>query len=221
MNDKLTPIKIILAGIGCLLIFSLPVISILAIWNFEPSNILEGILLISNNPDNSDNYNFEIRAGEDTLLTSSIINEGQVVTITPRSNPAELIIIDSAQIEGEVVYGTEGEELLKQGFWHHPASVYPGEKGVSVIFGHRRYHLPPSKNTFYNLDQVNMGDRIEILLQDGTWLDYTIINIEIINPDSLHDVVNEETDEYLVKLITCHPLGTSLQRLVITAEKSF
>ncbi|MBN2015916.1 sortase [Candidatus Dojkabacteria bacterium] len=219
MKSDTNPVKYILACLGFLVLFSMPIVAVLAMWDFKPSNIKNELIDMFNPSNKSGNYNFEIPAGEDALLTSNILNESRDITITPRSNPATLVIIAYAAIEGPVVYGTDGEALLRQGFWHHPASVYPGEQGVSVIFGHRRYHLPPAKDTFYNLDKVNIGERVEISLSDGTWLEYTVIETKIINPDEINNEINEQTDKYIVKFVTCTPLGTSSQRLVVVCER--
>ena len=76
------------------------------------------------------------------------------------------------------------------------------------------------KYTFYNLDKVKKGDIIKIKLEDEVLVEYTVINSEIVNPEALQDILNEQTDKYLLKLITCTPLGTDKQRLIVTAEKT-
>ena len=223
MDSKGAILKNFITIIGCLMLFSIPLLGIFMLWDFDLTNTSSSIksLLIPKTSEQSGNYNFTIVPGEDAILTTQIKDQGTDVTVVPRSNPAVLLKIDSASIEGSVVHGSDGEDLLKQGFWHFPASVYPGEQGLSSIFGHRRYHLPPEKDTFYHLDKVNVGDRIEIMLQDSTWLEYTVTNTEIIYPSQLQDVLNEQTDKYMLKLFTCTPLGTDEQRLIITAEKTF
>lgn len=223
MDTQFNFLKFIFAAAGCVIVFSLPIIGILAIWDFDTKTLADGFnsLFEDNSPISENDYNFEIPAGEDALLTSNIENDSRSIAITPRSNPASYVTMESAQIEGPVVYGQDGTEMLKQGFWHYPGSVYPGEKGTSVIFGHRRYHVPPAKDTFYNLDKVNVGNRVEIELQDGTWLEYTVINVEVINPEDLYAAITEQSDEYLIKFITCTPLGTDKQRLIVTAKKTF
>jgi len=212
-------IKNIILVIIFIILLSSPIIGILILWDFDISELKNSLLSFgnSNKNNNSFNYNFDIEPSEDELLTSSLTNQKEISHISIK---AELIIIDSIEIEGKIVYGSEGEELLRQGFWHYPGSKYPGEEGISIIFGHRRYHLPPDKDTFFNLDKVKIGDRIEIKLIDGTWLEYTVINIISIDPVTLENLLNEQSDRYLLKLITCHPLGTSKERLIVTAEKS-
>ncbi len=220
MEKKSDLIKYFLYSIGCFVILLLPFIGILALWDFDTNKFAEDIKDFFKNSDDT-SYNFEIPAGEDNLLTTSVKSSSESANINHEGLQAILLSVNSADIEGPIVYGVNGEELLRQGFWHHPATVYPGERGVSVIFGHRRYHLPPAKDTFYNLDKAEIGDRIEIKLKDGTWLEYTVINIDILDPTNLESVISEKTDRYLLKLITCTPLGTDRQRLIVTAEKSF
>lgn len=226
MEDKTSTIQIILVSLGCLFMLTLPVFAILAIWGFDLTNLQSSVedvnpLADESPPASFGKYNFEVSAGEDALLTSTLLNEGRNAEITRRDNPAILIKMASADIEGPIVYGKDGEELLRQGFWHYPSSAYPGDKRTSYIFGHRRYHLPPAKDTFYNLDKVKEGERIEIKLQDGSWLEYTVVKTEVIWPDELHDLLSQTEDEFYVKFITCTPLGTSDQRLVVTARKAF
>lgn len=224
MNQSTSIIKYTSLFIGCLVIFSIPIIGILAIWGFDIDNLKTSfsdlVVLGDNTYIQQDDQNFEVQAGEDALLTTTIINQGREIEITKSDKKALKIFIKSAQIEGSVVYGHDGKELLKQGFWHLPGTLNPGEKGVSAIFGHRRHHLPPLKDTFYNLDKVGVGDRVEVELEDGTWLEYTVVKVDVVNPEDLIDVINEQSGESLIKLITCTPLGTDLQRLVVTAEKT-
>ncbi|MBU0975592.1 MAG: sortase [Patescibacteria group bacterium] len=220
MNENFNPIKLLFATIGCLLVFSIPVIGILAIWGFEPNEIKEQITnFFPKSDEKDDNYNFEIPAGEDELLTSTIINEGKKAKVTQKENPASWLSIPSADIEGEIVYGTDGESLLRQGFWNHPISIEPGEIGISAIFGHRRYHLPPNKNTFYNLDMVKVDDRLEVKLKDGTWLEYKVVNVDVVDPDKVDSIITEKSESSIIKLITCTPLGTDEKRLIVTAER--
>ena len=224
MGQGFNFLKFIFVSLGCILVFSIPIIGILAIWGFDTTSLKEGFASLfpeETNVLSEKDYIFDIPAGEDEILTPTLKNESRQIEISPRANPAKLLVIDSVQIEGPIVYGQDGEELLKQGFWHYPTTVYPGEKGVSVIFGHRRHHLPPAKDTFYNLDMVNIGNRLEIQLQDGTWLEFTVTNVEIINPEDLYSLVSQQSDEHLLKLVTCTPLGTDKQRLVVTAKKTF
>ncbi|MDD3647655.1 MAG: sortase [Candidatus Dojkabacteria bacterium] len=220
MNENFNIFKLFLGALGCIIVFAIPVLGVLAIWGFDPEVIKEQINnIIPKQDEDSQNYNFEIPAGEDELLTSTIINESKKAKVTPKENPASFLSISSADIEGPIVYGTDGESSLREGFWNHPISVEPGETGVSAIFGHRRYHIPPAKDTFYSLDKVNVGDRIEVRLKDGTWLEYKVTAVDIVKPEKIDSIITKKADKSIIKLITCTPLGTDEKRLVVTAER--
>lgn len=219
MNDRQDPLKIIGLLFGCFFVVITPILGILVVWDFDLNNIKDSVFSFFGYEKSMNNYAKAVQPGEDSLLTSTIINEAEGKNITPRSNPAVSMTIKSADINGPIVYGQDGENLLKEGFWLHPASVYPGDIGVSVIFGHRRHYLPPAQNTFYNLDKVKNGDRVEVKLEDGSWLEYSVTNSEVVDPDKLSSIINSHSDKDIVKFITCTPLGTSEKRLVVTAER--
>jgi LPXTG-site transpeptidase (sortase) family protein len=124
------------------------------------------------------------------------------------------IHIDPVDIKGYIYQG-KTSETMNQGFWHYPISQYPGEKGNVVVIGHRFQHLPPAKNTFYNLDKLKIGDEVVISHTEGEYK-YIVVDMHVIDPTDIS--VLEETEDYRLTLITCTPLWTSEKRLVITAK---
>lgn len=205
-------------GVGCILLLLAPLVAIVAVWGFDLDSLKSfptEIFSVNNNAEYGDN----LTPGEDDLLTSFTKEQAQQSTAKSVANPAIKLKIAAANIDGPIVYGTDGEKLLREGFFHFPTTVLPGQKGVGVIFGHRRYHLPPHTDTFYNLDKVKVGDSVEVKLSDGTLLEFTVTKSEVISPDQLDSIITENSDKYILKLITCTPLGTNLQRLVVTCER--
>jgi LPXTG-site transpeptidase (sortase) family protein len=124
------------------------------------------------------------------------------------------LLIPSIDVEGIVVEGISSDNM-NRGFWHFPSSEYPGEKGNCVIIGHRFEYLPPAKNTFYNLDKVNIGDSIVIKESEDIFT-YIVTNIEVVEKNDIS--ILKDTSDYRLTLVTCTPLWTSKQRLVITAK---
>lgn len=124
------------------------------------------------------------------------------------------LLISSIDVEGKVVQGTSSDNM-DRGFWHFPLSQYPGEKGNCVIIGHRFEYLPPAKNTFYNLDKINIGDNI-VIKQGEDIFTYIVTNIEVAEKNDIS--ILKDTSDYRLTLVTCTPLWTSKQRLVITAK---
>lgn len=220
MKNVYKPIKLTLTIAGCILLFSIPLIGIFIIWNFNLSDLDSTLSVFDTSDSNfSGNYNFEITQGEDELLTESIEVISEKAVIEDSVGRGVYLKISSVNIEGPIVYGNNGEELLRSGFWHYPATVEAGGNGVSAIFGHRRYHLPPASDTFYNLDKVKVGDLVELRLENGINVNFIVVTVDIINPSELESVMSESTRKSKLKLITCTPLGTSEKRLIVTAEK--
>jgi len=124
------------------------------------------------------------------------------------------LLIPSIDVEGSVVEGINSIDM-DRGFWHFPTSKYPGEKGNSVIIGHRFQYIPPAKNTFYHLDRVNIGDEV-IIKQGDDSLTFIVTNIEIVEKNDIS--ILTDTLDYRLTLVTCTPLWTSDMRLVITAK---
>lgn len=150
----------------------------------------------------------EVESIEDIASTLKPLNE----KILEDSNT--YILIPSIDVEGVVVQGISSNDM-DRGFWHFPTSKFPGEKGNSVIIGHRFEYVPPAKNTFYNLDKVNIGDEI-VVKNDNDSFTYIVTNIETVEKNDIS--ILKDTSDYRLTLVTCTPLWTSDMRLVITAK---
>jgi sortase A len=125
-----------------------------------------------------------------------------------------MLSIESVKISGNISEGTTSE-AMERGFWHFPTSSLPGQKGNVVIIGHRFKYIPPATNTFFNLDKTRIGDQIKINVGEETYT-YIITGTNIAKPNDIS--VIQQTDDYRLTLITCTPLWTSEERLVITAK---
>ena len=135
------------------------------------------------------------------------------VTLADLSSMDTVLVVETANIQGRIVDGYTQDAML-EGFWHYPESSVPGKRGNTVIFGHRFHRLPPSKETFFNLDSVKVGDKVRIE-QTGTEFVYTVVKVAV--ADKFDESVLRGTGDYRLTLITCTPLWTSEKRLVVTA----
>lgn len=122
--------------------------------------------------------------------------------------------VKSADIEGWVVDGDDAN-ALERGFWYYPLSSPPGERGNTIIIGHRFLHIPPRRDTFFNLDQVKIGDEIIVQQKDNEHK-YTVINVRVVDKNDTS--ILSDTSDYRITLITCTPLWTAEKRLVITGK---
>jgi len=147
-------------------------------------------------------------------IEESLKAENIVLKDTLLEDTKTKVIINSVNIEGYIAQGLSSETMMR-GFWHFPTSVYPGNKGNSVIIAHRFQYLPPAKNTFFNLDRVRVGDSVILQGESGEYT-YIVTNIKEVDPNDTSVLM--QTDDYRVTLITCTPLWTNHKRLVVTAK---
>ena len=132
-----------------------------------------------------------------------------------RRNIKDRLVINKLGINMPLFRSTSANVLTKGG-WMFSNTPTPDQSGNTVIFGHRVRYLPPISNTFYKLDQINVGDEFSIAWQ-GTVYKYKVTTKKVIEPTDL--TVMEPSSKPIVTLITCAPLFSTKQRLVVVAER--
>ena len=110
---------------------------------------------------------------------------------------------------------SNNDKVLSKGGWMYSGNSTPDKGGNTVIFGHRWLYKPPIQNTFYNLDKVAIGDRFSISW-NGTIYNYQVSEVKIVNPTDVY--VLNPTDTPQITLITCTPLFSTKQRLVVIGK---
>lgn len=109
---------------------------------------------------------------------------------------------------------------LQRGVVHYPGTAQPGEKGNVFLTGHSSYYpWDPGryKSVFAVLDQLVVGDQV-IVYSRGEKFVYTISSIRVVTPERT-DVLSQPKDDSILTLMTCTPIGTALNRLIITADQ--
>lgn len=105
---------------------------------------------------------------------------------------------------------------ISQGVYIDETSNIP-TKGDTVLYGHRTLQGSP----FLRLDSLKKGDVVSLEWPGIGEVNYTVKKSEIIAPTNFLDLneshVNDVNNQDLY-LVTCHPIGSSAQRLVVTAE---
>ena len=100
------------------------------------------------------------------------------------------------------------------------ANSKPGQVGNTVISGHSSNDFIDSgsyKFVFALLERMKPGD-IFYLHYQGIRYTYTVTKTRIVKPTDVSALVYQTTKPE-VTLITCTPLGTALNRLLVTAEQ--
>lgn len=116
-------------------------------------------------------------------------------------------------LEQDIQKGLEG------GVVHYPGTAQPGEDGNVFITGHSSYYLwsPGAyKDVFALLPNLEVGDKI-ILYYNQKQYDYIIQEKKTVAPTEVN--VLQQGGKKQLTLMTCVPVGTNLNRLILVGEE--
>lgn len=102
-------------------------------------------------------------------------------------------------------------DILKKGAGLDESTTQIGEKGNSVIYGHR-------ENILWNLKHVDINDELMIETLDKV-LKFKIFDIKIVDPGNPY--IDEKSQDSVLTLVTCYPfiyMGPTPQRYVVKAR---
>lgn len=153
-----------------------------------------------------------------------VIDPGADVAVSPEPR----LIIPKINVDVPVVYGVGTDEVsqlkaMEKGVAHFAipgASSRPGEIGNTVLSGHSSNDLfDPGeyKFIFAQLEKMQGGDTI-YANYEGKRYTYVVTKKEVVRPTEVSKLVYP-TDKPVMTLITCTPLGTAIDRLLVTAEQ--
>ena len=147
-------------------------------------------------------------------------------TVTQTVSAEPRLIIPKLNVDVPVMFDVPLSgvmDAMADGVAHYRiagASAYPGEIGNFVITGHSAgdvYSSNQYKYIFSGLERLEDGDLIYVNYKSVRYT-YRVIRKQIIDPSNVAALVMD-TDKPLLTLVTCTPLGTSRNRLLVTAEQ--
>ena len=121
-----------------------------------------------------------------------------------------LIEIPKIKVKSAILEGTD-DSALKYAVGHYPKLGKPGE-GNYVLLGHRNYVYG---HFFRNIDRLETEDEVKITVGDTTYT-YVVYESFVVKPEEVW--VLEKTEEPIVTMITCTPIGTYTDRLIVRAK---
>jgi sortase A len=153
-----------------------------------------------------------------------IVDPTTVIAVSPEPK----LIIPKINVDVPVDYNTTPDynaqmKAMENGvawFGIPGANSKPGQIGNTVLSGHSSNDLIDSgsyKFVFARLDHIDKGDTIYVNF-NSTRYTYTVTKKEVVKPTEVSKLVYA-TDKPVLTLITCTPLGTALNRLLVTAEQ--
>lgn len=130
------------------------------------------------------------------------------VPIIWTANAADQNSLNSAMNDGVVWFNIAG------------ANAKPGQKGNLVLSGHSSNDWLETGNykfIFARLEQIKEGDVVYVNY-GGTRYTYTITTTKIVKPTDVQSLQIGDDKPYIT-LVTCTPLGTALNRLLVFGEQ--
>ncbi len=108
---------------------------------------------------------------------------------------------------------------LQGGVAHFLGTAHPGEIGNVFVAGHSSdyfWNKGRYKTVFSLLDRLKIGDEFMIAYQ-GRVYRYRVFKKSVVRPSDLSPLA--PTEKSVVSLMTCTPLGTRLNRLLVLADQ--
>lgn len=114
----------------------------------------------------------------------------------------------------------EVQDALQGGVLHYPGTALPGQYGNTFITGHSSYYFwDPGKykDVFALLEKLEVGDIYYIYYNQQKYT-YKVREKKVVSPDNI-EVLNQPKDRKISTLMTCTPVGTAINRLILVADE--
>lgn len=112
------------------------------------------------------------------------------------------------------------QDALQYGVVHYPGTARPGQAGNFFVTGHSSYYpwAPGAyKTVFARMHEIQVGDEYWVYY-GGDKHRYVVGGKKEVNPSDV-SVLDQPTNRRVATLMTCTPVGTTLRRLILTAQE--
>lgn len=111
---------------------------------------------------------------------------------------------------------------LSHGTVAYPHSVLPGQHGSLIVAGHsspphERAEMSEYGDIFARIPELTEGEKLTVAFGNDT-LDYVVDSIRIVDPQDTA-VLKQDTSLEELRIITCYPVGTTKDRMIVTARR--
>jgi len=164
-----------------------------------------------------------------STITTSVTDESEAVKKIyrfPKNLTDNQLFIPKINLTAPINWSVAVDDAsllnsLKSGLAHFNISSLPGEIGNVFVSGHSSYYWWDKgqyKKVFALLPEVKVGDAIYLKYQDQPYI-YQVEETKAIKPTDV-SVVNK-TDYPVISLMTCVPIGTAQNRLIVRAKQIY
>ena len=168
------------------------------------------------------------------LPTAGDADEGLAAHLPLVGPPGDLLIIPKLNLRAPIVspttdsliredwkqLETDIQSALEDGVVHYPGTAEPGQAGNFFVTGHSSYFPWAEgdyKSIFARLGELNVGDEFWVY-HGGDKYRYVIDTKKEILPSDV-TVLDQPVSKRIATLMTCTPVGTTLRRLIMTAQE--
>ncbi|NCU37838.1 sortase [Candidatus Saccharibacteria bacterium] len=177
-------------------------------------------------------YNRVMFAAVEAYVTPGNMDPSTIIVdpgLTASVGPDSRLIVPKINVDVPIVWNAiaNSQDSLNEAMNHgvawfniKGASARPGEVGNFVLSGHSSNDWLDNGNykfIFARLEQVQEGDVI-YAHYNGVRYTYNVIRKEVVRPTDVQ-ALTDPTEKPLMTLITCVPLGTADNRLLVFAEQ--
>ena len=160
-------------------------------------------------------YQFLLRVQGFSRAANQTVSSAQMLPVSENLDLGNRLIIPKISVDTPIVDSQNSVWALNHGAWRMPQTSTPNKGSNTAIAGHRFKYLPPNNLTFYLLDKLVVGDGVAIVWE-GKEYDYRVTDNKIVPPTEVS--VLAPTEKPTLTLITCDPIFSQKNRLVVTAE---
>lgn len=118
--------------------------------------------------------------------------------------------IPRLRVREPLVFGV-GNRSFDKGVGWWPGSALPGGYGNMVLGGHRTLRRKP----FRHLERLKRGDQIIVTYRSTQYV-YEVRGRQIVDDSDMHII--DQMPGRTITLFSCHPVGATDQRIVVTGE---
>ncbi|MGA2667219.1 MAG: sortase [Patescibacteria group bacterium] len=148
----------------------------------------------------------------------------QAAPTPPQFNPTDqaTLSVPKISVSAPIIWNVDINNYTDQlllGVVQFKGTALPGQNGNIFITGHSSYYSwvkSPYKAVFALLDKLNVGDKIYIQYQNSTYT-YQVNDSKVVSPNAMQ--VLGSGSKPTLTLMTCVPVGTNLNRLIVTADQ--
>lgn len=176
-------------------------------------------------------YNRILIANVQAYISPGNVNPANII-VAPNADatvsPESKIIIPKINVDVPVDYNATPDNASQMAAMRNGVAYFgipganslPGQIGNTAIAGHSSNDLIDQGNykfAFLQLEKLAKGDTIYLNYESKRYT-YSITRMEVVKPSEINKLIYP-TDKPVITLITCTPIGTATNRLLVTAEQ--